>query len=223
MKFRLTLCGSFLLLTSVIAQAGPVLVVGAPSDSYNSPAVTKPSPNLGGTLINFESLTPFATFSTYSSQGVSLFSPDGLVVYPFSTQSGPNELFDASANGSADISVNLAVGSAYIGVGIADSDIAASGNPVTITLQPLGAGGVSLGSSFAVTIPETGSNPGNAYYVVKDTTSDIFGLQITQPVGDANFSGLAIDDVQLAPEPSSFALLIGGVAILGWRGRRKLA
>jgi hypothetical protein len=223
MKFNLKLIGSFLLLTSAVAQASIVLVTGTPSDSYNSPAITKPSPNLGGDLINFDNLTPFATLSTYSSQGVSILSPDGFVVDPFSTQTGPNELFDSTLDGSADIFINLSARSSYVGVGVADSDITVGGDPVTILLQALGAGGVNLGSAFAVTIQETGSNPGNAYFVLRDTSNDIFGLQITQPVGNANYSGLAIDDVQAAPEPSSFVLLIGGAFIFGLFRLRKSA
>jgi hypothetical protein len=220
MKFTLAFCG--LLLTSVIAHAGPVLVTGTPSDSYDSPAITKPSPYLGGVLLNFDSLSPLTLLSSYSSSGVTITSPDGLEVYPYSTQSGPNELYDDSAAGSADIFIDLSGGSKYIGVGIADSDITAAGSPVNITLQALAAGGGDLGSAFTVTIPETGPNPGNGYFLLEDTTSDIFGLQISQPVGNAAlYSGLAIDDVQAAPEPSTFMLLIAGVAIAGlsrlWR------
>ena len=224
MKSNLTLYGSLLLLTCAIAQAAPVLILGTPSNSYNSPPILKPSPNLGGVLLNFDSLTALTTFSTYSSGGIAISSPDGLAVYPYSTQSGPNELFDNSPNGSADTFITLSQGSSYLGVGIADSDIIpASGNPVTITLQPLTKTGADLGSAFNVTIPETGSNPGNGYFVVEDTTSDIFGLQITQPVGNGNYSGLAIDDVQAVPEPSSLLLVAGGVAILGLFRLRKMA
>jgi hypothetical protein len=222
MKYTLAFCG--LLLTSVMAHAGPVLVTGTPSDSFLSPAVTKPSPNLGGDLLNFDSLSPLTLLSSYSSAGVTISSPDGLEVLPFSTQSGPNELDDDSSDGSADIFISLSAGSRYIGVGIADSDITAAGSPVTIMLQALAAGGGDLGSAFAVTIPETGPNPGNGYFLLEDTTSDIFGLQISQPVGNAAlFSGLAIDDVQAAPEPSTFMLLIAGVVIVGFSRLRKLA
>jgi len=134
------------------------------------------------------------------------------------------ELFDNSSNGSADLFINLSQGSSFLGVGIADSDnIPASGNPVTISLQPLTQTGTNLGSAFNVTLTEIGSNPGNGYFVVEDTTSDIYGLKITQSVGNANYSGLAIDDVQAAPEPSSLLLLTGGVGILGLFRLRKMA
>lgn len=212
-----------MILTAVVAQAAPVLIVGTPSDSYNSPAITKPTPYLGGVLLNFDALTPYNLYSTYSSSGVTISSPDGLEVLPYSTQSGPNELYDDSAAGSADIFINLSAGSSFLGVGIADSDITAGGAPVTISLQPLGLGGSDLGSAFSVTITETGSNPGNGYFLVGDNTADIYGLQISQPVGNANYSGLAVDDVQAAPEPSTFVLLIGGVLITGFFRLRKLA
>lgn len=223
MKFTLTLCGSLLLLTSVAAQASPVLIVGTPGDSYTSPPKTIPTPYFAGDLINFDSLTPFATYSTYTSEGISISSPDGLLVLPYSTQSGPNELYDDSSDGSADIFIDLSSASNFIGVGIADSDFDANGNPVTVTLQALTQSGADLGPVFTVTLPETGPNPGNGYFVVEDTTLDIYGLQIAQAVGNANYSGLAIDDVQAAPEPSSFLLLIGGAAIFGFFRLRKRA
>jgi hypothetical protein len=210
----LSLCSSILLLTCALAQADPVLIVGTPADSFLA-TPTSASPNLGGVKINFDSLTPFTTYSAYTSQGVSISSPDGLEVLPFSTQSAPNELFDTSAAGSANITVNYAQGVTAIGVGIADSD------PVTIFLQALNAGDTAFGSLFSITIPETGTNSGNAYYVIEDTTPDIHGLQITQPLSNANFSGLAIDDVQVAPEPSSFVLLTAGIACLGSLRLRK--
>jgi hypothetical protein len=211
----LSICSSILLLTSTLAQADPVLIVGTPADSYLA-TPTSASPNLGAVEINFDSLTPFTTYSTYTSQDVSISSPDGLEVLPFSTESAPNELFDTSAAGSANITIDDTLGVTAIGVGIADSD------PVTIFLQALNADGTAFGSLFSVTIPETGTNSGNAYFVIEDTTSDIYGLQITQPVGNAaSFSGLAIDDVQVAPEPSSFVLLAGGIAILGALRLRK--
>jgi hypothetical protein len=221
MKFKLTLCGSLLLLTSM-AQADPVIVVGTPGDSLLSKP-TGPSPNLG-TLINFDSLPSCTTFpscptlspSTFAGQGVtSISSPDGLSVIPFSTQSGPNELYDNSANGTANITIDLAHGTDAIGIGIADSDGEVTPS-LTVTFQALGAGGTPLGSPFVENLNNTESaiNSGNGYYVVEDTTADIFGLEIIQSVGNPNFSGLAIDDLQIAPEPSSILLLAGAVAML---------
>lgn len=222
MKFTCAFFG--LLLTSVMAHASVVLVPGTPSDSFHSPAITTPSPNLGGDLLNFDSLSAFTLLPSYSAAGINISSPDGLEVFPFSSQSGPNELYDDSSDGSANILISLSQGSSYIGVGIADSDIDASGNPVTIMLQALGAGGGDLGPAFAVTIPETGTTAGNGYFLLEDNTSDIRGLQISQPTGNAAlFSGLAIDDVQAAPEPSTFLLLFAGVAVAGIARLRKLA
>jgi hypothetical protein len=206
------LCGSILLLTSMLVQATPVLITGTPGDDLLA-TPTGPSPNLDGLLLNFASLTPFTTFSptTYASQGVTISSPDGLTVLPYSTQSNPNFLYDDSAAGSADITITLGFGTGALGVGIADSD-----SPANIMIQALGSGGVDLGSAFAVTISETTVNPGNGYFVLEDTTPDIYGLVITETDSGPTYSGLAIADVQTAPEPSSFLLLGTGAAILGF-------
>jgi hypothetical protein len=220
MKSNLLLCSALLAVAPVLALAGPVLIVGTPGNSLLSKP-TGPSPVVGA-LINFDSLTPFTTFApgTYASQGVtSISSPDGLEVIPFSTQSFPNELFDNSAAGTANITITLAGGTMAIGIGIADSD------PVSVTFQALGAGGVNLGTPFTESLAATEDpiNTGNGYYVVEDTTPDIYGLKITQSVSNANYSGLAIDDLQTAPEPSAILLLIGGAGTLFGFGLRKRA
>ena len=106
-------------------------------------------------------------------------------------------------------------GTEEIGIGIADSDITAAGAPVTVYLQALNASGVGFGTVFSITLPTDGSNPGNGYYTISDTSYDIYGLQITQPTSNANlYSGLAVDDLQVAPtpEPATFALF--GVSVL---------
>jgi len=221
-----------MLLTPLLIQAGPVLITGTPADDSSLPN-TPASPKIGG-LINFDSLPscgvfpPDSTCTNYSGTtfagGVTISSPDGLYAIPYSAQTPPNELFDNSADGSANISIGLAGGAGAIGVGIADSDTDVNGDPVDIFLQALNSTDGDLGSAFEVTLPETGGNPGNGYFVIADTTPDIYGLRITQPVGSAgNYSGLAIDDVQVSPEPSTFLLLIGGVAMLGSYRLRKRA
>jgi hypothetical protein len=210
LKIHLPLCSCLLLLTPLLAQADS-LIVGTPGDDLLA-TPSGPSPNLGGTLLTFANLAPDSTFNptTYASEGITISSPDGLIVLPYSTQSNPNYLFDNSTSGTANITISLTYGVAAIGVGIADSD-----SPTNIMLQALGAGGVDLGSAFAVTIPENTVNPGNGYYVVEDTTADIHGLQITETDGGANYSGLAIADVQIAPEPSSWVLMAGGLSLIG--------
>ena len=200
------------ILAAASANASPVLGTGTPGNSYNSPPIG-PNPSFG-TLFNFDALTPLSTFSptTYSGQGVNISSPDGLVVYPYSTQSGPNELFDNSAAGSANIAIKT-LGVSEVGIGIADSDITAAGAPVTIYLQALNSAGAGFGTLFSVTLPTGGSNPGNGYFTLSDTSDDIYGIQISQPVSNASlYSGLAIDDLQVAPEPGTFALL--GMSVL---------
>ena len=206
MKIKLLLCLLGLLLVSPIVEANPILILGTPTNATGGG--TRPSPALGGALVNFDGLTPFSTFSSYSNQGVTISSPDGFMVLPFSTESAPNELFDNSSFGSANININLATGSYGVGVGIADSD-----SPVTILLQALNSMGLPFGSAFSITIPE--SNPdtaGNGYFVLEDNIADIYGLNIT--ASTTNQSGLAIDDIQVTPEPSTIVLMLSGILFI---------
>lgn len=220
MKINLRLYKWLLLLTPlIIAKADTLtLITGTPGDDLLA-TPSGPSPLLGGPLLTFSTLTPFSTFSTYSSEGITIASPDGLVVEPYSTQSNPNFLFDNSSDGTADITISLASANEAIGVGIADSDA-----PANIMLQALGAGDTNLGSPFSVTIPENTVNPGNGYFVLADSSRSLWGLQITETDFGPTYSGLAIADVQVAPEPSSIPVLIGGmVAIFGASRLRKKA
>jgi hypothetical protein len=203
---------SSLILTAISASANPTLVTGVPGNGYLA-TPTGPTPSVSK-LFNFDDLTPNSTVSPaqYSAKGISIASPDGLQVIPMSTQSSPNELFNKSADGSADITIRTP-GTSQLGIGIADSD------PVTIQLQPLTAAGSGLGLPFSITLSANGSNPGNGYFVISDTTNDIYGLRILQGTGNANYSGLAIDDLQIGvtatPEPASLALLSVGVFLSG--------
>lgn len=222
MNGKFMLCGLSCLFAAAVAHATSIIIVGEPGNNLRS-TPTKPTPSLGAgaTLLNFDSLTAFDGYSTYSASGVSIYSPDTFQVLPYSTQSGPNELYDNSADGSAYITISLTRGVYSIGIGIADSD------PVTLSVQALGAGGLKLGLPFLENLSATESsiNTGNGYYIVSDTISDIYGLQITQAVGNANYSGLAIDDVQVqpVPEPSTLSLLAGGLSTLSAFGAfRKL-
>lgn len=213
MNSRAIVCGFCFLLTAMAAKATPVLTVGTPANNQLS-TPTSASPQLGGTTLKFDTLTPFTSYSSYSSNGVTISSPDGLLVLPYSTQSGPNELYDNSADGSASLLISLASGTTAIGIGIADSD------PVTLSFQALGANGALLGSAILenLLVTQNAINTGNGYYVLQNTTADIYGLRITEAVGNANYSGLAIDDVQVAatpvaatPEPASLSLLALGL------------
>ena len=219
MKFNLFLLAT--IFVAVSSNAAPVLGTGT---AGNAALKTGPSPSFGE-IFNFDSLTANSTFSpgTYAAQGVNISSPDGLVVYPYSTQSGPNYLFDNSAAGSANIVIKT-FGVSEIGIGIADSDVSATNVPVTISLQALNSSGVGFGSIFNVTITDTGINAGNGYVTLSDSTADIYGLQILQPVSNAAlYSGLAIDDLQVAPEPSTWALLGAGALLAGATRLRKRA
>jgi hypothetical protein len=224
LNFRPLLYIPLMLTMPLLSQAALIWSTGTPADDSSLPNIPA-SPKFGGVLINFDSLPSCQSFppsgcTNYSGttfSGVTISSPDGLYAIPFSAQTAPNELFDNSGDGTANIAVETSVGQLAFGVGIADSD------PVTITLQALGAGDVALGPAFAVTIPELGGTAGNGYYYVQDTTPEIFGFTITQSVASADFSGLAIDDVQVSPEPSTLLLLIGGAALVGSLRLRKRA
>ena len=219
MKIKYLLCGACFLLATSMANADPIIVIGTPADTLMG--VPAASPAWGDNVENFNSLVPFTTYSTYTSGTTSISSPDGLVVLPNSTQIAPNELFDNSPNGSANITISSSYPVCAIAVGIADLDP----NPVMVTLQALGAGGADLGSPFTVNILATGSqtDPGNGYYVVEEPTAIIWGLQITQPVGNPSYSGLAIDEVQTTPEPPSFVFMASGLlALLFFASFRRL-
>jgi hypothetical protein len=224
LNFRPLLYIPLMLTMPLLSQAALVWSTGTPADDSSLPNIPA-APKLGGALINFDGLPSCQSFppsgcTNYSGttfSGVTISSPDGLYAIPFSAQTAPNELFDNSGDGTASITVETSSAKLAFGVGIADGD------PVTITLQALGAGFADLGPAFAVTIPELGGTAGNGYYYVRDTTPDIFGFTITQSVASSDFSGLAIDDVQVSPEPSTFLLLIGGTALVGSLRLRKRA
>ena len=225
MTIRSLLYIPLFLMMPLLVQAGPVWFTGTPADDSSLPN-TPASPKLGGVLVNFDGLASCQTFppsgcTNYSGtafSGITISSPDGLYAIPFSGQTSPNELFDNSAEGSASITVATAGGQYAFGVGISDLD------DVTITLQALGAGGVAFGVPDVVTITQIGGNPGNGYFYVRDTVTDLYGFTITQSSSDPSFSGLAIDDVQaVTPEPSTLLLLSAGAAIFAARRLRKRA
>jgi hypothetical protein len=93
-----------------------------------------------------------------------------------------------------------------------------------VTLQELGVNGLALGSPFSVTIPENTVNPGNGYFAISDTGYAIGGLEIIQNSANANNSGLAIDDLQVAPTPEPTTCFLAGAGLLAFgisRLRRK--
>jgi hypothetical protein len=241
-----------MLMMPLLAQAGTVTIVeGTPGDNSFLPA-TLPSPNFSG-VINFANLEsqitalgspntgncdnsgmncPTFNPSQYASQGVTISSPDGLLIYPFSDQTaGGIELFDPGAtnpstctststcDGTANITIGLAGGVQNLAVGISDFD-----DPVDVKITALGAGGANLGSlDVSTDIEAATAGTSQTYFVVGDTTPGIYGLEITQTtVTDG--SGLALAEVEYTPEPSTFMLLIGGgLAMIGSARLRKKA
>jgi hypothetical protein len=253
MSIKKLSCIPAMLLMPLLAQAGTVQIVqGTPGDNNLLPA-SSPSPSFS-TVINFANLesqivalgptnaancdnngTNCPTFnpSQYASpQGVTISSPDGLLIYPFSDQTaGGIELFDPGAtspstctstgtcDGTANITIGLAGGVNAIAVGLSDFD-----DPVALTIEALGAGGADLETlDVSLDVENATAGTGQTYFVAEDTTPGIYGLEITQTdVTDG--SGLALAEVELTPEPSTFMLLIGGgLAMIGSARLRKKA
>lgn len=241
-----------ILMMPLLAQAGTVSIVqGTPGDNNLLPA-SAATPGVG-TVINFANLEsqitslptaaqqncidnglqcPTFSSSQYASQGVTISSPDGLLIYPFSDQTaGGIELFDPGAtspstcisagtcDGTANITIGLTGGVEQLAVGLSDFD-----DPVDLTLNVLGAGGAVLDSmNVSTSVEAATATTGQTYFVAEDTTAGIYGLQITQTeVTDG--SGLALAEVEYSPEPSTFMLLIGGgMAMFGAARLRKKA
>lgn len=201
------LFGSALIALASFCQA-TTLTVATPNDADN---LTTLSAHFG-TLINFDSLTPFSALAanTYASSGVQSIasnnSSDPLTVYPFSSQSAPNEVSTADFTGGLTITFTRLTN--VVGIGVEESDGA------NVQLIALGATGNTLGS-FNEIVPIGGPTPDNAYYILQDPTSDIRSLEVVS-------SGVfGVDDVQYGPEPMSFLLAGTGLSLLVFLGLRR--
>jgi hypothetical protein len=254
MNIRLRFYIPAMLMMPLLAQAGTVQIVqGTAGDNSFLPA-TSPSPGFSN-VINFANLesqitalgstnaancdnngTNCPTFnpSQYASQGVTISSPDSLIIYPFSDQTaGGIELFDPGAtnpstctstqtcDGTANITIGLAGGVNDLAVGISEFD-----DPIDVTINVLGLGGAVLFSNtlnVTADIEAAAAGTGQTYFVAEDTTPGIYGLQILQ-TNVTDGSGLALAEVEASPEPSTFMLLIGGgLAMIGSTRLRKKA
>lgn len=208
-----------------IGGATTTFITGTPN--FNGNGALSP---VSGTLINFDDSATIQNVANsggsyalpsnaYASLGlVSISDPSGLFVQPYSTQSEPDFVTNGNAitNGEADITLALSHSVSFIGVGIGDAD----GVPITLNL--LGASGTI--ASETINLPTDTQNPYNGYYAFLDTTADITGLSIIQATDltGSSPSGLAIDDVQFAPEPGSFLLIgAGGLALAAFRFRKR--
>ena len=204
------LLGSALLGIASLCNA-TTITVGTPNDADNG---TKLSPQFG-ISINFDNLTPFSAVSSnaYASMGVqslvSNSSSDPLYVYPYSSQSAPNYL--STQDGLGGLTITFTNLTNIVGIGVLESDGG------TVTLEALGASGNMLGS-FNEVVSSTGNTPYNAYYILQDPTNDIKSFEITST------GAFAVDDLQFAPEPTSFLLGGAGLGLLGLlRLRRRRA
>jgi hypothetical protein len=197
---------SALMLALAIPGFATTLAVGTPNTFGGGLTPTF------GTLVNFDALTPLSTFvsSTYSSVGLASISNSGspLLVLPFSSQTPPNYLSTGSSdNYAGNITFTFTNPTSRAGFGISEDGT----TPVTLTA--FGASGNVLGT-FTETVPSTTFN---AYYVLSDPSFDIKSISVSAP------QNLAIDDVQFStvPEPSTMALLAGGMAFLVVSVRRR--
>ena len=125
MKIKPLLYTSLVLMMPLLAGADTVQIVqGTPGDNTFLPATpASPSfPNridfsgLSSQITNPNCYSDFGTdcptfnSSTYASQGATIFSPDGLLIYPASTQTaGGIELFDEGTNGDGDGTANITI------------------------------------------------------------------------------------------------------------------
>ncbi len=166
-----------------------------------------------GTLVTFDSLTPFASVNSdaFTSDGVESVvnnGPDQLIALPFSQQSPPNELSTTSADYAGDITFTFSNPTNEVGIGIAEDGT----TPATLTV--FDASGNSLGS-FVETVSDTTFN---GYYVISDGTDDIKSFSI-----DAA-QNLAVDDLQFVPtpEPASVSFAVAGLVLLAGIWRRKV-
>ncbi len=217
MPKNLLLTSAIFLATAVLSQADSIIVGTAGNSLLNTPA--KPSPNVGP-IISFSSLADGSPVASVTTGGATISSPDNVQVIPYSSMyNTPNEIYDASSNGTANLTLRLTTGTNEIGVGVADSD------GVTITLQALTATGATFGSIFTENLATTDDVNGDSYFAISDTAYDIYGFKILETVGSSNYSGLAIGDVEVAPtpEPAAFALLGAGLTLLGGLRLRKKA
>lgn len=238
MAIKPLLYSSLILLLPLFAGADTVQIIQGTAGEASPPTAASPSfPN----VINFSNLSSQVTLncidnagtacptfnsSTYASQGVTISSRDGLLIYPFSTQTtGGIELFDEGPggdfDGTANTTISLAGGVSDLAVGIADSD-----SPVDLTIEALGASGNVLDSFDASTAVENAAlGTGNTYFAAEDLTGPgIYGLEILQTEITGG-SGLALAEVEYTtetPEPSTLLFLIGGgLAIIGSARLRK--
>lgn len=215
---------SALLLGALSAAAAPTLYTGTPNlGSMTAASGTQSLSPRFGILINFEDLTSQVTSSTitnafgmpqsllpavqYAADGVkSISDPSGLYATFGSQQSYPIWLMTDS--GTTDTTITLSKPTNIIGIGLGGD------GSTPVTLEALGAGGSVLGD-FTGLVPNSATNPDNAYYVITDTTNDIQSLVITSS------QSLGMDDLQFAPEPSTFALMGVGALLVFSRLRKR--
>ncbi|HEY7303676.1 MAG TPA: hypothetical protein VH601_06170, partial [Bryobacteraceae bacterium] len=131
--------------------------------------------------------------------------------------------FDDSATLSNVISSggNFALPSGfYASAGIAPitDPSAAFGQPFSTQTAPdfLTNGNASTTGQAVINLPTTTQNAFNGYFAFDDSTADIRGISVVQSrdLSGSSPSGLAIDDLQVAPEPERLVLVAASALLV---------
>ena len=215
---------SALFVCALSAAAAPTLYTGTPNlGSMTAASGTQSLSPRFGTLINFDDLetqvlssstkSPFGApqlllpAAQYASKGVSsIADPSGVYATFGSQQSYPIWLTTDSR--ITDTTIALTKPAGIIGIGLGGD------GSTPVTLEALSASG-SILRNFSGLVPNTATNPHNAYYVNTDTTNDI------QSLGIISNQTLGIHDLQFAPEPGTFVLMGAGALLVFSRLRKR--
>lgn len=225
---------------AVPAASGANIVIGTMQTGDNivgidtAGDVTVNSWTFAATLSNLGA--PVQVFNDGSGQQLTLTSASGIT----NASTLPNE-FDVVVNAGADMVFNGGVGGLYFqsALNINTHNVTTSG---TVTVDPgqdiifdIGSasnyGKIGAVIATGTTIQIVGDNytasPGDTFHF---TTGNFNGATLQDlpslPTGlnwdTSNFVSEGVLTVQGVPEPSTYALLLGGVALLGWIRRRSV-
>jgi len=220
----------------IVAFAAAMLLAAAPAVSLAG-LVTTSSENLATLIANGDSIQVgdklFSNFA-YSSTG-NMPASSGVNVNPFTDASGnfglgfQGAFLDAIGGGSSTASITYTV--TVLDPNLQISDAHLSGNPAVLPDAGTGTMDVTETSTAPGSLTIFDHNPGGN----RLTDSLVFGsthpsLTVTTNIVGAAGTGVAtlslIDETfsqtRVVPEPASLVLWgLGGLALFGWRGRRR--
>jgi len=172
------------------------------------------------------------TLSSWTAGGVSNpFVDNGRFNPGIGPQSGLYAFVGGTgSDGSLSQTVSLAGFSgnllAHVSFGETGLDQGANSDAGYVSLSFLGAGNAVLGSARS---PEVDSHAGWAtwsgdFALPTGTTAITYTMNFTRHAGsdlDAYFDNNVLSVTAAVPEPASAALLLSGLGLLGWQGRRR--